>query len=557
MALEQLPMLPGQTTLVERVRYQLAVGTPFLFLTGDSGSGKTVLCEKICSAVENDYLCAFVPCSEVPSLLKLRELLLQQLSPTTVFNAEDKLLGTVQRINFNTSKVVIVVDNIDKAPDSFLIELAEIYQTYKSQELFNIILTSATSWADARVRSLKEIGITPIEIEIPYLNNQDKLNELEYYLRQYGVKVSDRDLVNIPEIEKKCSPEDVRKLAQKLTDKNKESAMNNDTKSVEKKEKNKVEKETAKVNKTSKVSLILTMCALVIAVGVLGFVWYKQSNTNIVFSKNVPDNSLKQTPPSQLNQEFEEQKTENEESENDSFISDLPDTVEENPVVVAETTEEPKNEIVVPDEELTEIENTVATDEKKSLSSKMDDTDVNKLVNDSVSIDKTTQKAENSSKSQNEANKVSDNSADKASVKSESDTVVAPAVNEESSASKDNAKEEKVDNVSVKKDVLPETTEKAEVQQDNIKNDFQSLDNKHYSVQLMATKSKADAQSFASKLEGNSWVLFRNKDKNYIVMWGDFESSQMATTAIKTLPKNVRNQGPWAKKIGKVKQEIN
>src|SRR5574344_513583 len=301
MALEQLPMLPGQTTLVERVRYQLAVGTPFLFLTGDSGSGKTVLCEKICSAVENDYLCAFVPCSEVPSLLKLRELLLQQLSPTTVFNAEDKLLGTVQRINFNTSKVVIVVDNIDKAPDSFLIELAEIYQTYKSQELFNIILTSATSWADARVRSLKEIGITPIEIEIPYLNNQDKLNELEYYLRQYGVKVSDRDLVNIPEIEKKCSPEDVRKLAQKLTDKNKESAMNNDTKSVEKKEKNKVEKETAKVNKTSKVSLILTMCALVIAVGVLGFVWYKQSNTNIVFSKNVPDNSLKQTPPSQLN----------------------------------------------------------------------------------------------------------------------------------------------------------------------------------------------------------------------------------------------------------------
>jgi septal ring-binding cell division protein DamX len=557
MALEQLPMLPGQTTLVERVRYQLAVGTPFLFLTGDSGSGKTVLCEKICSAVENDYLCAFVPCSEVPSLLKLRELLLQQLSPTTVFNAEDKLLGTVQRINFNTSKVVIVVDNIDKAPDSFLIELAEIYQTYKSQELFNIILTSATSWADARVRSLKEIGITPIEIEIPYLNNQDKLNELEYYLRQYGVKVSDRDLVNIPEIEKKCSPEDVRKLAQKLTDKNKESAMNNDTKSVEKKVKNKVEKETAKVNKTSKVSLILTMCALVIAVGVLGFVWYKQSNTNIVFSKNVPDNSLKQTPPSQLNQEFEEQKTENEESENDSFISDLPDTVEENPVVVAETTEEPKNEIVVPDEELTEIENTVATDEKKSLSSKMDDTDVNKLVNDSVSIDKTTQKAENSSKSQNEANKVSDNSADKASVKSESDTVVAPAVNEESSASKDNAKEEKVDNVSVKKDVLPETTEKAEVQQDNIKNDFQSLDNKHYSVQLMATKSKADAQSFASKLEGNSWVLFRNKDKNYIVMWGDFESSQMATTAIKTLPKNVRNQGPWAKKIGKVKQEIN
>lgn len=557
MALEQLPMLPGQTTLVERVRYQLAVGTPFLFLTGDSGSGKTVLCEKICSAVENDYLCAFVPCSEVPSLLKLRELLLQQLSPTTVFNAEDKLLGTVQRINFNTSKVVIVVDNIDKAPDSFLIELAEIYQTYKSQELFNIILTSATSWADARVRSLKEIGITPIEIEIPYLNNQDKLNELEYYLRQYGVKVSDRDLVNIPEIEKKCSPEDVRKLAQKLTDKNKESAMNNDTKSVEKKEKNKVEKETAKVNKTSKVSLILTMCALVIAVGVLGFVWYKQSNTNIVFSKNVPDNSLKQTPPSQLNQEFEEQKTENEESENDSFISDLPDTVEENPVVVAETTEEPKNEIVVPDEELTEIENTVATYEKKSLSSKMDDTDVNKLVNDSVSIDKTTQKAENSSKSQNEANKVSDNSADKASVKSESDTVVAPAVNEESSASKDNAKEEKVDNVSVKKDVLPETTEKAEVQQDNIKNDFQSLDNKHYSVQLMATKSKADAQSFASKLEGNSWVLFRNKDKNYIVMWGDFESSQMATTAIKTLPKNVRNQGPWAKKIGKVKQEIN
>ena len=85
MALEQLPMLPGQTTLVERVKYQLAVGSPFLFVTGDSGSGKTVFCEKLSSAIEEKYRCAFVPCNKKLTLRNLRELIFQQISPQTIF----------------------------------------------------------------------------------------------------------------------------------------------------------------------------------------------------------------------------------------------------------------------------------------------------------------------------------------------------------------------------------------------------------------------------------------------------------------------------------------
>lgn len=533
MALEQLPMLPGQTTLVERVRYQLAVGTPFVFVTGESGFGKTVISEKICSAVDNDYLCAFVPCSKALTIQKLRELLLQQLSPTTVFNADDKLIGTVQRINFATKKVIIVVDNIDEAQESFLIELAEIYQTYKAQELFNIILTSTPAWADARVRSLKEIGISPIEIEIPFLSNQDKLNEIEYYLRLYGVKVSDKDLISIKGIEKKCSPEDVRRLAQNLADKNKEIKMTEDKKQEEtassKTPTNATKSNTSKKN--SKVSLILTTSAVIAAAVVLAVVWYQQSYKSS-FSLTPKENNAP-VSNTKVTDDLAQAIAKDEDfikDEDDASTNGLPETVAENTIVV-DNSEEAKNQIVVSDEQIIEIENKEVTKDK----------------------------SEEASVAKNEVSNMDPLAEKKSEVTvATSSEPSAPAVNDKTKQeSTEVAKTDKKVIEATKSTVEPEPAKSTTAEGNGtLRSDFAELNDNHYTVQLMATKSEADAKQLAKKISGDLWILFRNKDKHYILMWGDFASSKDASKAIATLPKNIRSQGPWSKKIGKVKQEI-
>ena len=60
MALEQLPKLSSQTTLIERIKYQLSVGVPFIFVSGAKGSGKTVISEQILSCIDDSYVTAYI-----------------------------------------------------------------------------------------------------------------------------------------------------------------------------------------------------------------------------------------------------------------------------------------------------------------------------------------------------------------------------------------------------------------------------------------------------------------------------------------------------------------
>ena len=90
---------------------------------------------------------------------------------------------------------------------------------------------------------------------------------------------------------------------------------------------------------------------------------------------------------------------------------------------------------------------------------------------------------------------------------------------------------------------------------DNKQLPFEELNDSHYTVQLVATSKKDEAQRVARKV-GNSWVLFRKKDQQYIVMYGDFKDRSSATQSISGLPETIRKTKPWAKNIAAVKKEI-
>ena len=86
---QQLPSLPSQMQLRQRLHHLLAISSPFIFLSGAVGSGRTLLCEQLLSMFESSWRVAYLSCHSAPILSRLRESLISQLVPMSVFNPED------------------------------------------------------------------------------------------------------------------------------------------------------------------------------------------------------------------------------------------------------------------------------------------------------------------------------------------------------------------------------------------------------------------------------------------------------------------------------------
>ncbi|MGN1394610.1 MAG: SPOR domain-containing protein [Succinivibrionaceae bacterium] len=566
MALEQLPRITSQSTLVERVKYQLSIGLPFIFITGDKESGKTVCSELIISASDDKYQCAYVPCVDGMALNKAREFLLRQLSPTTIFNADDRLIGTVQRIKFN-SKVLIVVDSIDCLPENFLIELAEIYQAYKSENLFSIIVTSLPSWADIRAKVFKDVAITPIEMEISPLNVTDSLNIFLYYARCYGLHKVDESKVKDSKEFKSCkgNPGAIRKLVDDILQQRKaqlakDSYADNVVSDV--KDPN---FDTSKSKKAFyKHKTVIAAGISIVALGILSTVLFISDNEDKII--NEPNLVL---DDSQIE---------------DKMLPELMDYSEKEEVVKPKE----KGEKVLVQQKVKE------QDELKTVEKPKEAEKQQTLTDYIVSVQKEPSKTEENSKNDTDG---SSNIDGVNNTKTPEPIVVKASQPEQNKQIDENKlttrkekilkeeKEENIEKIEVSKNIDIKTQKKNTNQvvktEENLRNEnkpiankeeqkskvvsnaevgdrdsFNELNNNHYSIQIIATKKFSEANALAKTIKGSTWVLYRKRDNHYIVMYGDFKNRSEASRVMSTLPESIRKAGPWAKSIGAVKSEI-
>ena len=197
MALEQLPVLTSQSSLVERIKYQLSVGAPFVMVKGALGSGKTVICEQLISSMDDTFVKAFIPCSGNSDLTKYREMLLNQLSVHQKFNINDRLVGSIQKFNFGDKKVLIVIDDFDLLIDRFFTELTEVYNTYVGDKLISIVAMTSANKFEQKCRQLKSQRINPLIKEIKPLSIQESIVVMSYYGSQVGLHgMDDKTLKN-------------------------------------------------------------------------------------------------------------------------------------------------------------------------------------------------------------------------------------------------------------------------------------------------------------------------------------------------------------------------
>jgi septal ring-binding cell division protein DamX len=579
MALEQLPMLPSQTTLIERVKYQLTVGNPFVVVTGERGSGKTVLLEKISSLIDEKFLCAFIPCSSKLEVSALREILMQQLSPNIIFNSSDSLLDVLQRVDFKDKKVCIVVDNIDLANKDFFKELSYL-RKIKNGELFYLILSSTSSWLSEQILNIDE---SLIEIEIPQLTEEDKIIELEYYLKLLNVKYSASSLSKDDRLVDLLTPEDVKNLAEHLSHNNEDLKMPTNKNNVSSKasdislkkdipfKKNKDKQESNSI----KLYMIMGVISLFVIVGAIIWKVTQTEKYDVVTNVGIDNPPKHQIDVSDLSEEPEEY---------DNKTVELTD----NPVVVDEKSKDIKAQIIVTDEALKTIENSnkdltqkqvekveitdkinvpkedVVVKEENKISdkylvadSKIQSDKVEQLKNVADSTIAKEQNTQKQSSNLSSSDNVNTQNTDKLYVKeevlnnkqTESQDNKAPAVTDDTTKAKEQAKN--IVASDVKKQETKEVIKETVTDNKNIN----LMPDDHYSVQLTAS-TKSFCQKIAKKVKGDTWIEYRKKDDKYIVLWGDYKNLNEAKAAIRKLPNSIRKAGPWPKQFKKIKAEL-
>ena len=88
----------------------------FVLLSGDSGSGRTTLCEQAVNALEGKFQTIFLPCTRDQDPSRLRELFLQQLLPGRGHDLDVNLPDALTQQNIpGRRKILVVADDIDTA----------------------------------------------------------------------------------------------------------------------------------------------------------------------------------------------------------------------------------------------------------------------------------------------------------------------------------------------------------------------------------------------------------------------------------------------------------
>ena len=104
-------------------------GENFVMLSGDSGSGRTSLCEQVVNELESKLLPVFIPCQDEMTQEQLRQLFLQQIAPNEKWDDTEPLYQSFSKLSIPVrQRFLVIVDDADSAISSFFDELISLYE---------------------------------------------------------------------------------------------------------------------------------------------------------------------------------------------------------------------------------------------------------------------------------------------------------------------------------------------------------------------------------------------------------------------------------------------
>lgn len=226
MSAMDFPELDSQTQLLGRLIHLLQHSSPFVFLSGEPGSGRTTLSQQLLGAFVSPWKVAFVggKANETPS--RYRERLVSQWYPERVFNPEDSLVDTLTRnANISGANLLLVVDDADKVDVSVLAEVWDFYcinNASPSGARVSVLLCGNPAWCTAQVGQLEGAETPALEVDIDPLTLEEQQALLAFSLNRSGNPKDVPELAKLGEQLRQCAgnPGQIVALAERIMSRN-------------------------------------------------------------------------------------------------------------------------------------------------------------------------------------------------------------------------------------------------------------------------------------------------------------------------------------------------
>jgi len=202
--------LPSQLQLIERLQHLIYLSSSLIFVSGEAGAGKSTLTENLSNVLPAELQQVYVSLVNEPTAAKLRQQIIAQLFEKALFNAEDKLLDSILRLQqaenhfFNR---LIIIDNADHLPADFIAELCELCsdKCLAQDNTLNVLLLTEQAatdqyldYIDSHLASPIKDALNHVELTLPALNTQEANALLKHNFQQvdYHAKLQHQDALN-------------------------------------------------------------------------------------------------------------------------------------------------------------------------------------------------------------------------------------------------------------------------------------------------------------------------------------------------------------------------
>ncbi|MEL0657616.1 AAA family ATPase [Psychromonas arctica] len=223
--------LPSQLQLIERLQHHIYLSSSLIFVSGEAGSGKSTLTENLSNALPSDLQQVYTSLGSELTENALRQKIIAQLYANALFNAEDKLLDTISRLQQSEKRVqnkLIIIDNAQYLPDDFIIELCELFSApnLAQDNTFNVLLltdekTTRTylNYIGTHLVSRLQSTLNHLELTLPALSAQEAKELMLHNFQQVGyqAKLQHQDALNRQLSLCNGNPQKIIKLAEDLS----------------------------------------------------------------------------------------------------------------------------------------------------------------------------------------------------------------------------------------------------------------------------------------------------------------------------------------------------
>ena len=605
-------LLLSQVEIIKNVIGLIAQNPHFIVINGESGAGKTTICEALVNYYRSrSTKCVLAYSGLVSYVDQIRSGIIKNFFSHANFDHNDPLTVTCQLFDITRTDGLVVIDSIDLIDQNIIEEFYSFFNEYKSSLNLSIVVTTTKLLSSLL---LHEDLVDVQEITIPHLNVKDKKNLLQFYLEK---KLADQ-LANqnyLIDLIEHCGvvPAEIVKFVENnemsgmnfneddLTPKNSASPKTIVPNSEEAPRANKhtIAKPTAP-NKTIVIAVAVVLALILI--GIVSLLLKKQNVSNpeeVVVTQQVPNKPAVDTVVESANinnhdqeeldqdESFEKQMIENMMSGSNDLTLDAPIEIAEpeiNESVIKEQATKVANKA---EETAQKVEEKVAKVEEapKVVEEKQEQMVINLLDEPKETA---TMVQEKVAKTEEKVTKAQEQATAKVAKAQEQATAKAAKAQEQATAKVAKVQEQATEKVAKAKEVA-KTVEQNKAQATKVANDpkakventkakatlkvgevksFAELSNnssttqatplpasapsaKNFVVQVACSGNKADLQAKSAKYGANAFIYERkNNALKYVLVVGYYATQQDAAAAAKKF-----GNGAFTKSMSAVNKE--